>query len=206
MSVLVFVILAVIWAAVLIPGWAEARREGRAARSFAAYRRRLSTIEHAAQREEAYSYAMHLDAPHREGLGDGAGTVGGIGAADSGYDDDDPAGPAGVAIATAHDDLAVSSGTAPPGSRVALRRRRQVFFGLLAAVAASLGAAVVQATMTAWALHAGIALLFVVYVGLLVRHHRRVVEQVAKVRYLEAPQPARVHRPAVVVLRSGTGR
>jgi len=122
-----------------------------------------------------------------------------------GYDDDDPAGPSGVAVARAYDDdagLAVVS----HGSRHALQRRRQVFFGLVAAVLASLGAAVVQSTPTAWVLHGGMALLFVVYVGLLVRHHRRVVEQVAKVRFLERSEPARPHRPSVVVLRSGTDR
>jgi hypothetical protein len=206
----VLLILAVIWAAVLIPGWVQSRREGRAARSFADYRRRLSTIELASRREGAYSVAMHLDAPRRIGQGDGAGTAGEHRIRQRrddrhGTDDDDPAGPAGAGIAAAYDDV-VAAGAVSPSSRLALRRRRQVFFGLLAAVAGTLGAAVVQSTMTAWALHAGVALLFVVYVGLLVSHHRRVVEQVAKVRYLEPPQQVRAQRPAVVVLRSGTGR
>jgi hypothetical protein len=200
-------ILVVIWAAVLVPGWLHSRRENRAARNFAAYRRRLLSIEQASHRHATYSDAMHLDAPQRVGLGDGAGTTGGNGAAGYDTDDDDPAGPAGLAIATydAHDDLS-AAGAVPHGSRTALRRRRQIFFGLLAAVAGSLAVVVVQSTPTTWAVHAGVWLLFSLYVALLVLHHRRVVEQTNKVRFLPPVEPVRVQRPAVVVLRSGTGR
>jgi hypothetical protein len=103
--------------------------------------------------------------------------------------DDDPAGPAGAGV--------------PRVSRQALRRRRQIFFGLLFAVAVSLVGAVITRDVTGWVAHGAAVLLFVGYIGLLVRHHQRAAEQVAKVRYLS---PIRAARPAVVVLRSGTAR
>ena len=88
-------------------------------------------------------------------------------------------------------------------SRVALRRRRQVFFFLLFAVVVSLGAVVGLRSVTAVAVHVGSLVLFTSYVTLLVRHHQRAAEQTSKVRYLS---PIRAPRPAVVVLRSGTAR
>ncbi|HEY8545273.1 MAG TPA: hypothetical protein VIL36_09510 [Acidimicrobiales bacterium] len=88
-------------------------------------------------------------------------------------------------------------------SRTALRRRRQVFFFLLAAVAGTLGALLALRTATAVYVHVGALVLFTTYVTLLVRHHQRATERASKVRYLS---PIRAPRPAVVVLRSGTAR
>jgi hypothetical protein len=103
-----------------------------------------------------------------------------------GFDDDTPGGAAGAGV-----------------SRLALRRRRQVFFLLLFAVVGSLGAVVGLRTVTAGLVHVSALVLFTSYVTLLVRHHQRAAEQASKVRYLS---PIRAPRPAVVVLRSGTAR
>jgi hypothetical protein len=89
------------------------------------------------------------------------------------------------------------------GSRRALQRRRQIFFGLLLAVAGSLGAAALIGSLMAWAVHATVGVLFLTYVSLLVHHHHQALEHAAKVRYLS---PIRTPRPAVVVLRSGAAR
>jgi hypothetical protein len=174
----VLVILAVIWAAVLIPPWLHNRRERTPVQSMASFHRRLATIERTAAVGHTYAEWMDVDPP---GLHPGEG---------AGYDDDeDPLGPAGAPV--------------PRVSLQALRRRRQVFFGLLFAVVVTLAAAVATGDVTAWVGHGVTVLMFGSYIGLLVRHHRRVNEQVAKVRYLS---PIRAPRPAVVVLRSGTAR
>jgi hypothetical protein len=183
----VLVILAVIWAAVLIPPWVHARRESRPVRTMASFHRRLASIEsieRTALPRTTYSVGMHVDAPDLR-VGESAGHTD-----HPDHDhDDDPLGPAGVGV--------------PRVSRQALRRRRQIFFGLLLVVVGSMAAAISLGTIVGWAVHAAAALLFVSYVTLLVRHHQRVAEQVDKVRYLA---PIRVARPAVVVLRSGTAR
>jgi hypothetical protein len=165
----------VIWAAVLIPPWLHNRRERTPVQSMATFHRRLASLERTAMPQATYAGWMDVDPP---GLHPAEGAA---------YDDDDPSGPAGAGVARV--------------SRRALRRRRQVFFGLLFAVAVTLGAAVATGDGTAWAGHGVTLLLFVGYIGLLVRHHQRVSEQVAKVRYLP---PIRAPRPAVVVLRSGS--
>lgn len=183
---MVLIILAVIWAAVLIPPWLHNRRERRPAQTMASFHRRLASIEsieRTAPPRYAYADGMYVDAPDLERAESAGHSI------SIGTDDDDPEGPAGVGV--------------PRVSRRALRRRRQVFFGLLVAVVGSMVAAVTSGTVTVWAVHGSTALLFVSYVALLVRHHQRVAEQVAKVRYLA---PIRVARPAVVVLRSGTAR
>lgn len=92
-------------------------------------------------------------------------------------------------------------------SRLALRRRRQMFFGLLAAFFVSLGVAIWFGSSITWLAHGSIAVLFLGYMVLLVRHHRRTVERVTKVRQL-SPRLSPitggtrryVRRPSVVVL------
>jgi hypothetical protein len=185
----VLVILAVIWGAVLIPPWLHNRRERQPVRTMASFHRRLDrlavleALDRTRPRHGSYAVGMPMDAPDL-GVGESAGHTD----LDE-VDHDDPADPTGAGLHRA--------------SRYALRRRRQVFFVLLALVGGSMAAAVVSGTVVGWAVHAATACLFVSYVALLVRHHQRVVEQVDKVRHLS---PIRVARPAVVVLRSGTAR
>lgn len=167
-------LLAVLWGAVLIPGWLAERTRDRPVQTMASFHRRLWQLEQ-------LEHDAYRDVDHPEV---GESVVG----PESGFDDDDHS-PGGI------------SGTSP--SRVALRRRRQVFFFLLFTVVGSLGAVVGLRTVTAVLVHAGALVLFTSYVFLLVRHHQRAAEKVSKVRYLS---PIRAPRPAVVVLRSGTAR
>lgn len=223
---MVLLILAAIWAVVLIPPWVRSRREVKPARSMVSFQRRLSSLERAMPYGYAYAGDMDLDASSPDGLGPGAG-------------DDDPAGGARADLHWDHPDdaeatapavaeltsLAGSRGASgsvarlqpreaelgterlsaagrAASSRVALHRRRQIFFLLLVSVVASLGVAAALNAVTAWAVHATFSLLFLSYVFLLVRHHQRALDRAAKVHYLT---PVRAPRPAVVVLH-GTAR
>ena len=199
---MVLVILIAIWAVVLIPPWVRGRREDRPAESIVTFHRRLSTLERTSG-YATYSDEMYLDASYYDGLGEGVG-------------DDDPAG--GGLVDPSLEELERLEGVARlqplsptpramvaerAGSRRALQRRRQIFFGLLLAVAGSLGAAALIGSVMAWAVHASVGVLFLTYVSLLVHHHHQALEHAAKVRYLS---PIRTPRPAVVVLRSGAAR
>jgi hypothetical protein len=218
--VLVLVILLVIWAFVLIPPWIHGRREIRAMgsmQSMDSFRRRLSSIEQAVPFVDAYSDEMYLDASSHDeldlGVGDDDPAAGGL-RTDLMWDEPDESVAvvhrAPVAELRARPPVARPASSLAPtpspaarvASRAALHRRRQVFFLLLAGVAASMSAAVAVQTAVAWVVHGSFAAVFVGYVWLLVRHHQRVMDRAAKVRYLT---PARTPRPAVVVLH-GTGR
>lgn len=91
-------------------------------------------------------------------------------------------------------------------SRRALRRRRQIFFGLVLGFLASLSAALWFGSIAVWGVHAGALMLLAGYVSLLVRHHQRVVDRTAKVRRLTPAAGTGPSRPAVVVLSGGSAR
>jgi hypothetical protein len=184
-------ILPVIWAAVLIPPWIRRRREGRPAESIVTFHRKLWELERTSiYSDAAYSDAAYTDVAYRD--------------AGEGYDDHVE--PAGANVAARRVDGRADGGPSPAqrlASRTALRRRCQIFGSLFVGLVTSLVVAAALRTPAAWGAHVAITVLFVAYITLLFRHHQRVVEQVAKVRYIS---PIRAPRPAVVVLRSGTGR
>ena len=182
-------VLSVLWGAVLIPPWIADRRRDRPVQTMASFHKRLWQLEQLEQAPYASPVLIHGDHPQRGGYADPA---------EHDMDDDDHA--------HDHDDglPGATGGAAGAGvSRAALRRRRQVFFCLFAAVVVSLGVLVGLRSSTVLYVHIGSLVLFTGYVTLLVRHHQRATEQVSKVRYLS---PIRAPRPAVVVLRSGTAR
>jgi hypothetical protein len=156
--------------------------------SMASFHRRLASIERTASPRYPYAGGMDVDA-RSLGVGESGGDLQHDDGWAAGWDGDGEAGPGGAGA------LRVS--------RRALRRRRQIFFTLLGAVLSSMAAAILSGAVAAWAVHGATLLLFISYIGLLVHHHQRAAEQVAKVRYLP---PVRAARPAVVVLRSGTAR
>ncbi|MGH9212634.1 MAG: hypothetical protein ACRD2C_18480 [Acidimicrobiales bacterium] len=209
---MVLLILAAIWAVVLIPPWIRSRRDVRPARSMVSFQQRLSSLERAVPLVGAYSDEMYLDASSHHELGPGVGdddpAAGGV-QADLVWDDD----PVDASAVSASGPGSVAqlrpvvarpfSVTAPKASsRLALHRRRQIFFVLLLGAMASLGAAVIVNSVVGWAVHGGSGVLFIGYVWLLVRHHHRAMDRATKVRYLA---PTRAPRPAVVVLH-GTAR
>lgn len=92
-------------------------------------------------------------------------------------------------------------------SRVALQRRRQIFFSLLGAFVLSLAAAIVLGTAALWGAHAATVLLFAGYLSLLARHQHRMAERATKVRRIVPEErQAPLERPGVVLVSGGSGR
>ena len=84
-------------------------------------------------------------------------------------------------------------------SRRAVKRRREVFVGLLVAMGASLVLGMHPALRAAWALHVALDVLFVAYVGMLVYLRNLAAERDMKVRFLptaasSSPEPALLYR------------
>lgn len=193
-------ILPVIWAVVLIPPWIRRRREGRPAESILSFHRKLWELE----RTSLYSDAAYADAYDPQGRHRAQAQVQASYAYDGRDEAYDPAGePAigaeGVVAGRVGD--GIPSPAQRQASRTALYRRRQIFFGLLLGLIVTLAVAALVGGTAAWSVHAAVSSLFIAYIALLLRHHQRIVEQEAKVRYLT---PIRAPRPAVVVLRSGS--
>jgi hypothetical protein len=213
--VVVFLLLGVIWAAVLIPPWLQARREARPIASIMSFRSQLWSLQRATPTYgDTYgeTYGVHGD----EG-DDLAGEVAGVAASS--------AGGAGHALGSTHGGAAprvapglvstvvrsAEDGTPRGLSRAAtavgrrahtFRRRRRVLCSLVLLT----GAGVAPALLLGGPWVAAVAapgMLLVAYLGLLVRHGRREVERVQKVRYLT---PIRAPRPSVVVIGSGAAR
>jgi len=199
-----FLLLGVIWAAVLLPPWLQSRREARPTASMVTFRRQLWSL---ARTSPGYR-PVYTDAfsDHED---DYDGDL-----ADELYDDD--GGAAGLAGGTGRlpdgDDLARrrspgSTGHAPASPRAATaggsyRRRRHILTGLTVLAIGSVAPAVLLGG-AGWIGLAVAGGLLLTYLALLVRRQRRLAERLQKVRYLA---PIRAPRPAVVVLGTGTGR
>jgi hypothetical protein len=208
-AVLAFLLLGVIWAAVLLPPWLQSRREARPTASMVTFRRQLWSLARTSPgyrpvytdafsgyEDDDYDYDGHLADELHDGDDDGgaAGLAGGIGRLPDG------------------DELARrrapgSTGSAPASPRAAAtggsyRRRRHVLTGLTVLAIGSVAPAVLLGG-AGWIGPAVAGGLLLTYLGLLVRRQRRLAERLQKVRYLA---PIRAPRPAVVVLGTGTGR
>jgi hypothetical protein len=204
-----FLLLGVIWAAVLLPPWLQSRREARPNASMLAFRRQLWSL---ARTSPGYR-PMYTDAfgGYDDGYADDM--------ADESYAGDHDAGAAGPAGGSGQlrygDELArrrargstgSGSGNSPASSRAAAaggsyRRRRHILGGLTVLAMASVAPAVLLGG-AGWIGLAVASGLLLTYLVLLVRRRRRLGERLQKVRYLA---PIRAPRPAVVVLGTGTG-
>jgi hypothetical protein len=213
-----FLLLGVIWAAVLLPPWLQSRREARPTASMVTFRRQLWSL---ARTSPGYG-PVYTDAfagygdddPDDLGddlAGDLTDDVGGV------ADDDDgrARGPApGPVRHAAGDELARRRSLVPSvssrdpalrrtaGVAGSYRRRRHILAGLAVLAAGSVAPAVLLAGVW-WVAPAVVGGLFLTYLALLVRRQRRITERLRKVRYLA---PIRAPRPAVVVLGTGTAR
>jgi hypothetical protein len=208
-----FLLLGVIWAAVLLPPWLQSRREARPNASMVTFRRQLWSL---ARTSPGYR-PMYTDA--FSGYDDYADDMADD-MADESYPGDDGVGTAALAAGGGRlsygDELArrrvrgstrSGSGHAPASQRVAgvggsYRRRRHILSGLALLAIASVAPAVLLGG-AGWIGLAVAGGLLLTYVALLVRRQRRLAERFQKVRYLA---PIRAPRPAVVVLGTGTGR
>jgi hypothetical protein len=208
-----FLLLGVIWAAVLLPPWLQSRRDARPNASMLTFRRQLWSL---ARTSPGYR-PMYTDAfgGYDDYADDHADDQ-----ADESYAGDDDGGAVGLAGGRGRlsygDELArrrargstgSGSGNAPAPPRPAVaggsyRRRRHILSGLTVLAIASVAPAVVLGG-AGWIGLAVAGGLLLTYLVLLVRRRRRLAERLQKVRYLA---PIRAPRPAVVVLGTGTGR
>jgi hypothetical protein len=175
-TVLVLVILAAIWAAVLLPPYLQNRRETRPGDSIATFRTQLSVLE-------------------RTTPGGRAGSVGRFDA--SRYD--------APRYAPVRQPLGQRSTGSPAALRRAevRRRRRDVFLTLLGAVGVTFLLAVVMGGPV-WMLHVMVDLAFAGYVGLLVKLQQDSVEKEQKVRFLQPSARRSAPEPQLLLRRSGS--
>ncbi len=212
----VFLLLGVIWAAVLVPPWLQSRREARPIASIMSFRSQLWSLERATPHYGADTYATYgddgdVDDPADEHQAERRGEVAQVHAFDAQRRSATvPAiapGVIGAVVRGPSDGMAAGVTSAPAAAvmhRRALtyRRRRQVLAALVLITAA--GAAPSVLLGGPWIVAEAVAsTLLVAYLGLLVRRGRHEAERVQKVRYLT---PIRAPRPSVVIIGSGAAR
>jgi hypothetical protein len=211
-AVVVFLLLGVIWAAVLVPPWLQARREARPIASIMSFRSQLWSLQRATPNYGLDSYRSYGDEADENDLDSedaevhafdlqrravpaaaSAGSVapGVIGAVVRPPSEGPGARPASALTVAAHQRRAL-----------AYRRRRRVLAALVLLGLAGVAPALLLGTPGIVA-EAVAGTLLLAYVALLVRRGRREAERVQKVRYLS---PIRAPRPAVVIIGSGAAR
>ena len=174
---LVLVILAAIWAAVLLPPYLQNRRETRPGDSIASFRSQLSVLERTTPGGRS-SNLSRLDVGR--------------------YDVPAYAPPA------ARRRPAVPASSAAMRRSEARRRRRDVFLTLLGAVCVTFLLAVALGG-TVWMLHLLVDVVFAGYVLLLINLQQQSVEREHKVRYIRpAPQQLRRAPEPLLLRRSGS--
>lgn len=219
----VFLLLGVIWAAVLVPPWLQSRREARPIASIMSFRSQLWSLERATPHYGADSYVTYADADDdlAGALDDPYDGADGVvrhgderdGAVAAVHAFDRRRAVAGVApgvvgaVVRAPSDGLPAAASVPTAAIVhrralAYRRRRQILATLLLATVAVAAPAVLLGGPWVVA-EAVVATLLVAYLGLLIRRARREAERAQKVRYLT---PIRAPRPSVVVIGSGAAR
>jgi hypothetical protein len=176
-TVLVLVILAAIWAAVLVPPYLQNRRETRPGDSIASFRSQLSVLERTTPSGRA-SAASRLDLPR--------------------YDSRR----APVGAGQVRRPVQQPSQIAMRRAEVR-RRRRDVFLTLLGAVGVTFVLALALGG-SVWMLHVLVDVVFAGYVGLLVKIQQEAVEKDEKVRYLQTAPAPRTVEPQLLLRRSGS--
>jgi len=189
---LVLLVLAAVWAAVLIPPALRARHEGRPSDSISNFRRQLAVLRRTGPRSNRLGSVDHWARPYA------------------------PPPPTLASVSRLHGGLAVSGrpqpahrgpvGPVPTGGRPSpasaarsrtLRRRRDVLTGLAAAVVVSLLLAVVTSLSSTFViLHVLADILLVAYVTLLIHQRNAAAERDMNVRFL--PNTGRSFDPSLM--------
>jgi hypothetical protein len=165
-------ILAVVWAVVLVPPWLRSRADARPADSIGAFRHRLHVLERTGP-------VGTRRAPMAAARPDMAGFV-------------------PVAQRPGPRTTAMSATSARARTQ---RRRRDIFVGMLAAMATSLVLGFVPSLRILWVVHLLVDAMFVTYVALLVHMRNQAAERDMKVRFLPGRLPGRAPEPATLLLR-----
>jgi hypothetical protein len=166
-------ILAVVWAVVLVPPWLRSRADARPADSISAFRHRLNVLERTGP---VGTRRVSLMA-HRPEV--------------NGYV------PIARNAGPRNTQLAAMSARARTQ-----RRRRDIFVGMLAAMVTSLVLGFVPSLRILWVVHLLVDAMFVTYVSLLVHMRNQAAEREMKVRFLPSRLPARTAEPALLLRRS----
>ena len=169
---MLLLILAVVWAVVLIPPWLRNRADARPADSITAFRHRLTVLERTGP-VGARRMPIISSRP------DVSGFV-----------------PSGRRTAAPRSAMA-----SYPAKARTQRRRRDIFVGLLAAMVASLVLGLVPALRILWVVHLIVDFLFVAYVAMLVHMRNQAAERDMKVRFLPGHLSTHRPEPATLLLR-----
>lgn len=177
-QIVVLLVLALVWAAVLVPQHVRNRAESRPADSIGAFQKQLSVLERTSPGSMARERLRV--APHT------------------------PSTPGGHRSLGERAALAPSSSA----KVMARKRRKDILCGLLAAMAGSLALGFLPGFGVMLSLHLVLDVLFVAYVAMLVRLRNLAEEREVKVRYLPNTYlPNNVRRasePALLLHRSGS--
>lgn len=182
---MVLLILAIVWAVVLVPPWLRARSESRPGDSISSFRRQLSVLERTTPGSVAHPNAVRRPAPVPM------------------------AAPAPMVAPVRHlSHRAPRRRPAPApvrrhhpmtARRLARKRRRDIFTGLLILAVGTLLLSFVPGLGVLRTVHLVIDVLFVAYVAMLIRAQRLAAEREMKVHYLPGSVAA---EPAFLLRRS----
>jgi len=166
-------ILAVVWAVVLVPPWLRSRADARPADSISAFRHRLHVLERTGP-VGTRRVPMVASRP-------------------------DVAGFVPVARRPGPRTSAMSAMSSRARTQ---RRRRDIFVGMLAAMVTSLVLGFVPSLRILWVVHLLVDAMFVTYVSLLVHMRNQAAERDMKVRFLPGHLSGRSPEPALLLRRS----
>ena len=184
---MILVVLALIWALVLVPPAIRTRAESRPGDSISAFRRQLAVLRrtHPPSARGGSDRASARASVSRPVVRPGP-AVASLAAHRAQLNGRGPAG--------AHSRAFAAAGLRSPRSRT-LRRRRDVLVGLLATAAATLVLGLVPSLRVMLMVHLVVDVLLVAYVALLIRQRTLAAEREMKVRFLPGP---RVMEPALL--------
>jgi hypothetical protein len=182
-TAVVLLILAAIWAAVLLPPWYQARRLNRPGDSIASFRNQLSVLERATPGARIPATRTRPARPPAS-----APQVARV-----------------VALPRPQQPERRERPERPertlPSRRDARRRRRDVFLTLLGAAGLTFVLALVIGGPV-WGLHLAVDVLFGGYVAMLIRLQQQAAEREMKLRYLPTAARAGQPEPALLLRRS----
>jgi len=166
-------ILAVVWAVVLVPPWLRSRADARPADSIGAFRHRLTVLERTGP-VGTRRVPMLSHRPETHGF---------------------------VPIARRPAPRGTQMAAMSSRARTQ-RRRRDIFVGMLAAMVTSLVLGFVPSLRILWVVHVLVDAMFVTYVSLLVHMRNQAAEREMKVRFLPQHLGSRSPEPALLLRRS----
>jgi hypothetical protein len=165
-------ILAVVWAVVLVPPWLRSRADARPADSITAFHHRLTVLERTGP-VGTRRVPMLGHRPEARGF-----------------------------VPIARRPAPRTTQVAAMSSRARTqRRRRDIFVGMLAAMVTSLVLGFVPSLRILWVVHVLVDAMFVTYVALLVHMRNQAAEREMKVRFLPQHLGTRTAEPAALLLR-----